>query len=67
MGRKKKTEIEYPFENGEVVNYTLDGVSIHPVTTKIQSSSFLTHLQERKGNTQGFGDIKTVTGLNGCD
>ena len=28
----KKTDIEYPFEHGEVINYTLDGVSIHPVT-----------------------------------
>ena len=38
---------EYPFEHGEVNNYTLDGVSIHPVTTKIQAS-FLTQLLERK-------------------
>jgi hypothetical protein len=22
----KKADIEYPFENGEVINYTLDGV-----------------------------------------
>jgi hypothetical protein len=39
MGKKKcntkmKGDIEYPFEHGEVINYTLDGVSIHPVTTK---------------------------------
>ena len=27
-----KSDIEYPFEHGEVINYTLDGVSIHPVT-----------------------------------
>jgi hypothetical protein len=26
-----KLDIEYPFEHGEVINYTLDGVSIHPV------------------------------------
>jgi hypothetical protein len=31
----KKADIEYPFADGEVINYTLDGVSIHPVTTKI--------------------------------
>jgi hypothetical protein len=31
----KKEDIGYPFEHGEVINYTLDGVSIHPVTTKI--------------------------------
>jgi hypothetical protein len=33
--RKLKADIEYPFEHGEVINYTLDGVSIHQVTTKI--------------------------------
>ena len=32
---KKKADIEYPFEYGEVINYTLDGVAIQPVTTKI--------------------------------
>ena len=37
---KKKTDIEYPFEHDEVINYTLDGVSIHPVTTNIQASFF---------------------------
>jgi hypothetical protein len=30
---KKEADIEYPFEPGEVNNYTLDGVSIHLVTT----------------------------------
>jgi hypothetical protein len=49
----------------------LDGVSIHPVTTKLEAS-FLTQLQERKETTQGFhheanGDFKTVTEFNGCD
>ena len=67
----KKADIEYPFEHGEVINYTLDGVSIHPVTTKIQVS-FLTQLPERKETAQGFhheanGDFKTVTEFNGCD
>ena len=28
-------DIEYPFEHDAVINYTLDGVSIHPDTTKI--------------------------------
>ena len=29
MGVKlKKADIEYPFEHGEVINYTLDGVAI---------------------------------------
>jgi hypothetical protein len=52
---------------GEVINCTLDGVSIHPVTTKIQVS-FLTQLPERKETTQGFHhDFKTVPEFNGCD
>ena len=51
------------FSNGEVINYTLDGVSIHPVTTNIQAF-FLTPLPERKETAQGFhheanGDSKT--------
>ena len=49
----------------------MDGVSIHPVTTKIQAS-FPTQLPERKETAQGFyheanGDFKTVTEFNGCD
>ena len=68
---KKKAHIEYPFEHGEVINYTLDGLSIHPVTTNIQAS-FLTQLPERKETAQGLhheanGDFKTVTELNDCD
>ena len=73
IGRFKKIQedIEYPFEHGEVINYTLDVVSIHPGTTKIQAS-FLTQLPERKETAQGFhheanGDFKTVTEFNGCD
>ena len=67
----KKANNEYPFEHGEVINCTLDGVSIHPVTIKIQAS-FLTQLPERKETAQGFyheanGDIKTVTEFNGCE
>ena len=50
---KKKADIEHPFEQGEVLSYTLDGVLIHPVTTKIQAS-FLTQLPERMETTQGF-------------
>ena len=58
----KKTDIEYPFEHAEAINYILDGVSMHTVTTKIQAS-FLT--------AQGFhneanGDFKQLE-LNGCD
>ena len=36
-----KAEFEYPFEHGDVINYTLDGVSIHLVTAKTQEP-FLT-------------------------
>ena len=59
---------EYHFEHGEYINYTLEGVSIHPITTKIQVS-FLTQLPERKETAQGFhretnGDFITVTGEN---
>ena len=50
---KKKANIEYPFEHGKVINDTLDGVSIHPVTTKIQAS-FLTQLQERMKPLRDF-------------
>ena len=60
MGKKKQADIEYPFEHGEVLNYTLDGVSIHPVTTKIQAS-FLTQLPERKETAQAFHHDEMVT------
>ena len=64
MGQNKNADIDYPFEHGEVVNCTLDDVSIHPVTIKIQAS-FLTQLPKRKETPQGFrhdanGDFKTV-------
>jgi hypothetical protein len=55
---KNKADIQYPFENGEVIYYTLDGVSIHPVTTKTQVS-FLTQLQERK-ETSGISPMVTL-------
>ena len=60
-----KQTFNIPFEHGEVINYTLEGVSIHPVTTKI------TQLPERKETAQGFhheanGDFKTVTEFTGC-
>ena len=57
---KIKADIEYPFENGEVMNCTLDGVSIHSVPTKIQTS-LLTQLPEMKETTQGFHHEATVT------
>jgi hypothetical protein len=68
MRKNKKADIEYPFEYGEVINYSLYGVSIIPVTTQIQEF-FLTQLTEKKETAQGFhheanGDFKTVTELN---
>ena len=30
MSQSLRADIEYAFEHGEVMNYTLDGVSIHP-------------------------------------
>ena len=62
---KKKADIEYPFEYGEVINYPVDGVSIHPVSTKIQAP-FLTQMPERKETAQRFHheanvDFKAVT------
>ena len=43
----------------EVINYSLDGVSIHPFTTKIKVS-FLTQLPERKETAREYfkGKIK---------
>ena len=60
-GYKKKAHIENPFEQDEVINYTLDGLSIHLVNTKIQAS-FLTQLPERQETAHGFinGVFKTV-------
>jgi hypothetical protein len=49
---KNKVNIEYPFEHSDVINYTLDGVSIHPVTTKIQAS-FLNSVAGEEGNSSG--------------
>ena len=68
--QQKKANIEHLFEHSEVINHTLDGVSIHPVTTKIHVS-FLTQLPERKETAQPFhheahDDFKTVREFNGC-
>jgi hypothetical protein len=45
------TDIEYTFECG--INYTLDGVSIHPVITKTQETTQVFHYEAN-------GDFKTV-------
>ena len=63
--------LNIPLEHGEVINYTLAGVSIHQVTTK-DTGGLPTQLPERKETTGGFhheasGDFKTVTEFNGCD
>jgi hypothetical protein len=60
MGEKY---IEYSFEHDKVINYTLNGVLIDTVMTKIQAP-FLTQLPERKETN---GDFKRVTEFNGCD
>ena len=67
MGKMKKADVEYPFEHGEVLHYTLDGVSIHPVTTEIQVSC-LTQFPERKKTDLGFhhetnSDLKQLQSL----
>ena len=66
----KNTDIEHPFEHGEVINYTLDSVSIHTVNKKIQVF-FLTQLPERKETAQGFTMRPMVTlkqlEFNGCN
>jgi hypothetical protein len=61
MGENVKKQTEY-LEYGDVINYTLDGVSIQ----------FLTQLPKTKETYQGFhhganGDFKTVTEFNGCE
>ena len=48
---KKKQTLNINWEHGEVINYTLDGVSIHPVTTKIQASSLVAG---EEGNHSGI-------------
>jgi hypothetical protein len=52
--------VKYPFEHEEVINYTLDGGSIHPVTTKIQAP-FLTQLPESKEPLRDFTMRPMVT------
>ena len=57
--KKKKQTLNIPLSN-----YALDGVTIHPVTTKTQAS-LLTQLPERQESAKGFhhdanGEFKTV-------
>jgi hypothetical protein len=50
-GSKRKTpkaDIEYHFEHGEVINYTLDGVSIHSVAARYRRLSLLSCQRGRK-------------------
>ena len=62
MGKIKKADIEYPFEHGQVINYILDGVSIHTVTTKIQAF-FLTEFPDWKETAAGFHHQVTLKQL----
>ena len=69
--KRNKADAEYTFEHGEVINQAFDGVSIHSVPTKIQTS-FPTDFRERKESAQGFhyednGDLKTMTEFDGRD
>jgi hypothetical protein len=52
---KKGTDCYKTF--GAVINYTLDGVSIHPVTTKTKVS-FINQLPERNDNTNINDGVK---------
>jgi hypothetical protein len=52
LGKNKKQTLSFPLSMA-VINYTLGGVSIHPVTTKIQAP-FLTQLPEEEGNRSGI-------------
>jgi hypothetical protein len=56
---KKKAEVESLFEHGEVINYTLDGVSIHPVTkdTGVRPNS----IAGEEGNRSDFTMRPMVT------
>jgi hypothetical protein len=58
----KKADIEYPFEHGEVINYPLDGVPIHPVTIKIQVS-FTNPVAGEEGNRSGISPMVTLKQL----
>ena len=67
----EKQTMNFPLSMVQLLITLRVGVSIHPVTTKIQAS-FLTKLLERKETAQGLhheanGDFKTVTEFNGCD
>ena len=45
---KKKADIEYHFEHGEVIIYILNGVSIQPVTTKMWQRNYLSVLNTKR-------------------
>jgi hypothetical protein len=51
--KNKKANAEYPFGHGEVINYTLDGVSIHPVTIGIfpNFQRMETHIRTKDSST----------------
>jgi hypothetical protein len=59
---KNNSDIDYPFEDGEVINYTLDCVSILPVTTKVQAS-FLTQLPLRDFTMRPMVTLKQLQSL----
>ena len=63
-GGERKADLQYHFELGEVINYMLDGVSIHPVTTKIQASI---QTPVRDFTMRTMVTLKPVTECIGCD
>jgi hypothetical protein len=63
---ENKTDNEYPFEHGKVIHCIFDGVSIHPVTTNIQTA-FLNQLPEGMKpivSFKLFQSLMTVIGKN---
>jgi hypothetical protein len=67
-GKNKKADIEYPFENGEVINYTLDGVSI-PSHYKGTGDLINSEVKETDQEFQheANGDFPKVTDFNSCE
>ena len=58
--KSSKADINYPFEHGEVITYTLDGVSIHGVSIHYKDTGALPNFTMRPM-------VTLVTEFNGCD
>ena len=68
---KKKADIKYAFEHGEVINYTVDGVSIYPFTKKRYTRVLPNSVAREVGNLSAISQRPMVTlkqlEFNGCD